>query len=138
MRLRDVKDMKDLRDMSNGDVADLLDELRAIAMKRGTELLQQGRLGARRALGAPDQGSMGIAFFVGVALGAAVGAIVALLMTPMPGREARQRLAHQAEQMRERMPEMHMPEMKIGHNGRQKYPGEVPDLADKARTEAMT
>jgi hypothetical protein len=106
--------------MSGDDVADLLDELRAIATKRGTELLEQGRVQARRAIGAPDPGSVGSALIVGVALGAVIGAVVALLMTPVPGREARQRLAQQAEQMRERMPEM-----KVGHNGRRHYPVET-------------
>ena len=89
----------------------------AIATKRGTELLQQGRVQARRAMGAPDPGAVGSAFIVGVALGAAIGALVAMLMTPMPGREARQRLTQQAEQMREQMRER-MPEMRVGENGR--------------------
>ena len=117
MRMREIKDMSDLRDMSSTDVMDLLDELRAIATKRGTELLQQGRVQARRAIGAPERGALGSAFIVGVALGAAVGALVAILMAPMPGRETRQRLAQQAEQVRERMPEMH-----VGGNGRHRYP----------------
>ena len=51
---------------------------------------------------------------MGMALGALVGAVVALLMTPVPGREARQRLAHQVDQMRERMPDMKVGEMKVG------------------------
>jgi len=123
MRMRDVKDMGDLRDMSSGDMVDLLDELRAVARRRGTKLLQQGRIQARRAIGAPDPMWVGSALFAGVVLGAVVGAVVAFLMTPMPGREARQRLAQQAEQMRERMPEM-----KIGHNGR--HPGGVPEALD--------
>jgi len=112
MRLRDIKDASDLRDMSGNDMADLLEELRVIATKRGTELFQQGRVQARKAIGAPDPGAVGSAFVIGVALGAAVGAVVAMLMTPIPGREARQRLAHEAERVKERMPEM-----RAGANG---------------------
>lgn len=106
MRMKDIKDMSDLKEMNTGDVVDLLDELRAVATKRGTELLAQGRAGARKALGAPDEGAVGSAFFVGVLLGAAVGALVALLMTPLEGREARRRLSEQVERARERVPEM--------------------------------
>ena len=132
MRLRDIKDASDLRDMSSNDVADLVDELRAIATKRGTELLQQGRVQARKAIGAPDPGSVGSALVIGLALGAAVGAVVAMLMTPMRGRDARQRLAHEAERMKERMPEM-----RVSTNGKHAYPAhdamEPPMPASTAR-----
>src|SRR5262249_23054076 len=74
MRLRDIKDTNDLKDMSGNDVVDLLDELRAIATKRGTELLQQGRVQARKAIGAPEPGAVSSAFLFGIVLGAAVGA----------------------------------------------------------------
>src|SRR5579859_3115891 len=77
MRMKDIKDLNDLKEMNTNDVVDVLDELRAIATKRGTELLAQGRAGARRAMGAREQGAVGSAFFVGVLLGAAVGAFVA-------------------------------------------------------------
>ncbi len=106
MRMKDIKDLNDLKEMNTNDVVDVLDELRAIATKRGTELLAQGRAGARRAMGAPEQRAVGSAFFVGVLLGAAVGAFVALLMTPMEGREARRRLSEQVDRTRERIPEM--------------------------------
>ena len=125
MRLRDIKDASDLRDMSGNDMADLLDELRAVATKRGMELLQEGRVQARKAIGAPDPGSVGSAFVIGIALGAAVGAVVAMLMTPMPGRDARQRLAREAERMKERMPEM-----RVGTNG--KHPIGHPEVAGEA------
>jgi len=117
MRLRDIKDASDLRDMSSNDVSDLLDELRGIATKRGLELIQQGRVQARKAIGAPDPSSVGSAFVIGIALGALAGAVVAALMTPMRGREARERLAREAEHMKERMPEM-----RVSSNGRHGYP----------------
>ncbi len=106
MRIKDIKDASDLRDMNTSDVVDLLDELRAVATKRGTELLAQGRASARKALGAPDEGAVGWAFVVGALLGAAVGAFVALLMTPASGREARRRLTEQVDRARERIPAM--------------------------------
>jgi YtxH-like protein len=106
MRIKNVKDVSDLRDMSTSDVVDLLDELRAIATKRGTELLAQGRAGARKALGAPDEGGVGWAFLVGVLLGAAVGALVALLATPTTGPETRRRLTEEVDRARERIPEI--------------------------------
>ena len=119
MRLHDIKDTSDLRDLSTNDVVDLLDELRAVATKRGTELLEQGREQARRALGAPAPGAVGGALMFGIILGALVGAIVAVFMTPVPGREARQRLAQQAEQLRDRMPDMAAGS--AGSNGRSTY-----------------
>jgi hypothetical protein len=117
MRLRDIRYPSDLKDMNGSDVVSLLDELRAIARHRGTEILQQGRVQARRAIGVPTPAAVGWWFVLGVALGSMVGAIVAALMTPMPGREARQRLAQQADQLKERMPEM-----RVGANGRHRYP----------------
>ncbi len=106
MRMKDIKDLSDLKEINTNDVVELLDELRATATKRGTELLTQGRAGARRAMGVPDEGAVGRAFFVGVLLGAAVGAFVAMLMTPLEGREARRRLSEQVDRARERIPEM--------------------------------
>ena len=102
MKIKDLKDMRDLRDVSTNDVVDLLDELRVIASKRGTELFEQGRTQARRALGAPDGSAVTTAFVVGLLLGAAAAALATLLMTPMPGREARKRLTKQVETLRER------------------------------------
>lgn len=104
MRMKDIKDVRDLRDMNTNDVIELLDELRAIATKRGTELLAQGRTQARKAIGAPDEGAVGIALIVGILLGAAVAAVVTLLMSPMPGPEARRKLTEQMEKVRERVP----------------------------------
>lgn len=107
MKIKDIshiKDLSDLKEMNTNDVIELLDELRAIATKRGTELLGQGRQQARKAIGAPDEGAVGGAFLIGIALGAAVAAVVTLLMTPMRGDEARRRLTEEVERVREKMP----------------------------------
>ncbi len=104
MRMKDIHEARDLREMSASDVVDLLDELRAIATKRGTELFAQGRAGARQAVGLPDERTLAVTFAAGIVVGAAVGAAIALLMTPMPGPEARRRLGKQVERARERAP----------------------------------
>jgi hypothetical protein len=102
MRIKDIKDVRDLREMNTNDVVELLDELRVIATKRGTELLGQGRHQARKAIGAPDEGAVTMWFLVGVVVGAATAAVVTLLMSPMPGPEARRKLTEQVEKVRER------------------------------------
>jgi hypothetical protein len=102
MRIKDIKDVRDLREMNTNDVVELLDELRVIASKRGTELLAQGRTQARKAIGAPDQGAVSTAFVVGIVLGALAAAVMTLLMSPMPGPEARRKLTEQVEKVRER------------------------------------
>ena len=102
MRIKDIKDVRDLRDISSNDVIELLDELRVIASKRGTELLGQGRAQARKAVGAPSEGAVSTALVVGIVLGAAVAAVMTLLMSPMRGTEARRRLTERVEKVRER------------------------------------
>lgn len=102
MRIKDIKDVRDLRDVNTNDVIELLDELRVIASKRGTELLGQGRHQARKAIGAPGEGAVGMALVVGIVLGALAAAVMTLLMSPMPGPEARRKLSEQVEKVRER------------------------------------
>ncbi|MBU6422421.1 MAG: YtxH domain-containing protein [Chloroflexota bacterium] len=114
--MKDIKDLNDLKEMNTNDVVELLDELRGIASRRGSELVSRGRASALRAMGATERGSMGTAFFVGIAVGAAVGAFVAMLMTPLEGSEARRRLGRQVDRARERMPDM-----RGGGNGRSVY-----------------
>lgn len=107
MKIKDIshiKDLGDLKELNTNDVVELLDELRATATKRGTELLGQGRHQARKAIGAPDQGAVGGALLFGIVLGAAVAAVVTLLMTPMRGDEARRRLTEEVDRVREKMP----------------------------------
>jgi hypothetical protein len=101
--LRNIRDLGDLRDMNSNDVIELLDELRAIATRRGTELLGQGRHQARRAIGAPDEGAVTWAFLVGMLVGAATAAVATMLMSPVTGTEARRRLTEQADRVRERV-----------------------------------
>lgn len=106
MRMKDIgkiKDISDLRELNSNDVIELLDELRAIATKRGTELLGQGRDQARKAIGAPDEGAVSWAFVIGILVGAAAAAIATMLMTPMAGTEARRRLTEEAERVKERV-----------------------------------
>lgn len=104
MRTKDLKDIRDLRDLDKNDVLELIDELRAIAAKRGIELLAQGRTEARRALGGPDERALALAFVAGIGIGLAIGAAAAALMTPLPGTEARRKLAWQMDRARDRMP----------------------------------
>ncbi len=102
MKIKDIKDVSDIREMSTNNVIELLDEMRAIATKRGTELLAQGREQARKAIGAPDEGALTTWFLVGVVVGAISAAIATLLMSPMAGPEARRRLNEEVERVRER------------------------------------
>jgi YtxH-like protein len=105
MKLKDIKGMKDLRDLDQSDLSDLVDELRLVAQKRGLEWLDRGKVEARRALGSPDPGAVPSAFLGGIVLGAIVGAVVAFLMTPMPGTEARKKLSEQVDKVREQIPD---------------------------------
>ncbi len=104
MRLKDIRDASDLRDMTMNDVVDVLDELRGIAQKRGAEWLDRGKVEARRAIGAPDEGAVPTAFLVGILVGAAAAAIATMLLSPMPAPEARRRLTEQMDRVKERMP----------------------------------
>ena len=123
MRMKDIGKIKDpsyLKEVSTNDVVELLDELRGVAAKRGIELLGQGRREARRAIGAPGEGAVGSAFIVGILVGAAVAAVVTLLITPLRGAEARRRLSQEVERVRERAPAA-----RGEGNGRSAYEQEV-------------
>lgn len=102
--LRDIKDLRDLKDVKRDDVVELLDELRQIATKGAGDLLTGGRKGARKAIGAPDEGAVPAALIGGIVIGVIVGAVFAIVFTPFSGSEARRRLTTEAERMRERMP----------------------------------
>ncbi len=133
MKIKDlshIKELSDLKELNTNDMVELLDELRAIAMKRGTELLGQGRHQARKAIGAPGDGAVGSVFVLGILLGAAVAAAVTLLMTPMRGSEARQRLTEEMERVRELVPAV-----RPDGNGRSSYEHErVTPSAEVAMT----
>ena len=119
MKIKDlshVRDLSDLKELNTNDVIGLLDELRVVATKRGTELLGQGRHQARKAIGAPDGGTIGSALLFGIVLGAVVAAVATLLMTPMRGTEARRRLTDEVVRVRERR---HAP--RPDGNGRRMY-----------------
>jgi YtxH-like protein len=105
MKLKDIKGVRDLRDLDSNDVIDLVDELRGVAQKRGLELLDQSKGQARRAIGSPDAGAVPSAFLGGIVLGLIAGAVVAFLMTPMPGQEARRKLSQQVDKVREQIPD---------------------------------
>jgi hypothetical protein len=92
-----IKDLNDLKEIDTNDVVTLLDELRGIAMKRGTKLFGEGKHQARRALGAPEPGAVGGALLFGILFGAAIAAVVTLLSTPWAGPEARRRLTEEVE-----------------------------------------
>lgn len=70
------------------------------AIPAGRELVEDAavRLGIRK----QREGRHWMAFFLGLLLGAAAGAIVAMLSTPKPGREMRDELAEKAREAAER------------------------------------
>lgn len=103
MKLTDIREVDDLKQMNVNDVVDVLDELRGIASKRGMDMLQRGRVQARRAIGAPDPGQVTIAFLGGLLLGAAIAAIATMLASPVPPAEARRKLNEQVEKARGRV-----------------------------------
>jgi hypothetical protein len=84
----------DLMDLKDRKLDEVLDELRAAAANRAAELLGEGRVQARRALGAHDEGALFSALTIGIVAGALVGAALALLVTPMSGAEARRKIAN--------------------------------------------
>lgn len=92
-----IKELSDLKEIDTNDVVTLLDELRGIAMKRGTRLFGEGKHQARRALGAPEPRAVGGALLFGILLGAAIAAVATLLATPWAGPEARRRLTEEVE-----------------------------------------
>lgn len=104
MQVRDLKDLRarDLKDVKRDDVIELLDELRTIASKGATELLTGGKKSARRAIGAPEPGSVSSAMIGGVVIGLIVGALFALVFTPFSAGEARRRITSEMEKVRER------------------------------------
>lgn len=93
----------DLSDLKGIKLDEILGDLRDEAGKRASSLIGEGRgqvKTARRAIADPNDGDMFGAFVLGIAVGALVGAAVALLLTPVSGSEARRKLTEQAEKMR--------------------------------------
>ena len=93
----------DLSDLKGIKLDEILGDLRDEAGKRASSLIGEGRgqvKTARRAIADPNDGDMFGAFVLGIAVGALVGAAVALLLTPVSGSEARRKLTEKAEKMR--------------------------------------
>jgi hypothetical protein len=86
--------MKDLK------LDDLIDDLRAQASKRIDDLRSEGRKQARHAGGGHDDTALFSAFTLGILAGAFVGAAIALLMTPLSGKQARAKLSEKVDQLR--------------------------------------
>lgn len=94
----------DLSDLKGIKLDEILGDLRDEAGKRASSLMGEGRgqvKTARRAIADPNDGDMFGAFVLGIAVGALVGAAVALLLTPVSGSEARKKLTEQAEKLRD-------------------------------------
>ena len=94
----------DLSDLKGIKLDEILGDLRDEAGKRASSLIGDSRgqvKSARRAIADPNDGEMFGAFVLGIAVGALVGAAVALLLTPVSGSEARKKLTEQAEKLRD-------------------------------------
>lgn len=93
----------DLSDLKGIKLDEILGDLREEAGKRASSLMGEGRdqvKSARKALADPNDGDMFGAFALGLAVGALIGAAVALLLTPVSGSEARRKLTEQADKVR--------------------------------------
>lgn len=62
------------------------------------QLAKEGKGQLRQSIGAPDTGTVWMAFAGGIILGAIVGGLVALLMAPKSGTELRGEIAERARQ----------------------------------------
>lgn len=94
--------MASLKDMK---LDEILGELRGEASKKAGGLLGEGRAQVRRAIGGHSDGALFGTFALGIVLGALVGAVVALMVTPYDGGEARRRIGRQVDRMRSGEPE---------------------------------
>ena len=93
--------MNALKDLK---LEDLVDDLRSQAVKRIDDMRSEGRKQARNAGGGHDDTALFSAFTVGILAGALAGAAIALLVTPLSGRQARAKLSEQVEKMRSDSP----------------------------------
>jgi len=82
------------------DLQGVVDELKDQASKRASDFLGEGRSEARRAVGGHSDGTVLGMFALGLVLGAAVGAAIALLFTPFSGGQARRKIAESMEKVR--------------------------------------
>ncbi len=86
--------------MKNLKLDELLDDLKDEAGKRASGVFGEGRKQARRAVGAPDENAVPSAFILGLLVGVALGALIALLVTPLSGEQARRRITQQVDKAR--------------------------------------
>ncbi len=82
------------------DLQGVVDELKDQASKRASDFLGEGRTEMRRAAGGHSDGTVLGMFALGLVLGAAVGAAIALLFTPLSGGQARRKIAESMEKVR--------------------------------------
>jgi len=93
--------MNALKDLK---LEDLFDDLRTQAGKRIDDMRSEGRKQARNAGGGHDDTALFSAFTVGLLAGALAGAAIALLMTPLSGRQARAKLSEHVDKLRSDVP----------------------------------
>lgn len=82
------------------DLQDVVDDLKGQATKRASDLLGDGRTEVRRAVGGHSDVVLFGTLALGIALGAIVGAALALLFAPVTGDEARRRIGESVEKVR--------------------------------------
>jgi uncharacterized membrane protein len=88
------------------DLQDVVDDLRGQAGKRASELLGDGKTEVRRAVGGHSDGTLIGVLWLGIVLGAVVGAALALLFAPFSGDEARKRIGKSVDKVRMGEPAM--------------------------------
>ncbi len=86
--------------MKNLKLDELLEDLKDEAGKRASGVFGEGRKQARRATGSPDEGAVPTAFVLGILVGVALGALIALLVTPLSGEQARRKITEQVDKAR--------------------------------------
>ncbi len=79
---------------------ELVEDLKDEAGKRASGLFGEGRKQARRAVGAPEDSAVPSAFVFGLLLGVVLGALIALLVTPLSGEQARRKITEQVDKAR--------------------------------------
>lgn len=89
--------MASMKDMK---LDELFNELRGEASKRASDIMGEGKTQVRRAVGGHDDTALFGTFALGIIVGALVGAVIALMVTPYDGGEARRRIGRRVDRMR--------------------------------------
>ena len=100
--------------VSTKDLRDIIDE----ATKRASDAIGDAKVPEVR-IGRQNDNNSVVVFGMGLLLGAIVGMVLAFLMTPYSGEEARQKLNDQVEKVRRQREEMRT-------NGGGTYPAATP------------